>query len=139
MSKANKHLIVEGFDELIAKLNTFEGETVKAVNEGLTASAQMVTNDASLGIGVHNDTGLTAKSLNLHPKVIWVGGTQASIDVGFDLTKPHGYVSIFLMYGTPRMKKDQFLYNAFYSKQSRDSIIKTQREALENAIKKVGL
>lgn len=40
MSKANKHLIVEGFDELIAKLNTFEGETVKAVNEGLTASAQ---------------------------------------------------------------------------------------------------
>ena len=139
MSKQNSNLVVEGFDDLIAKLGDLENVAIKAVEDGLSKSSNLVTSTAERAMTYHNDTGLTKKSLIKNPKVVWVGGTQASIDIGFDLTKPHGYVSIFLMYGTPRMKKDQFLYNAFYAKSVKEMVVTFQRESLESAIKKVGL
>jgi len=39
-----------------------------------------------------------------------------------------------VMYGTPRMKKSQLMYNAFYGKQTLDEIKKAQEEVFYGAI-----
>ena len=59
-------------------------------------------------------------------RVEW-SGTKAFVDVGFDIQNG-GLASIFLMYGTPRMKKDTKLYNDIYGKKTRDEIRALQEE-----------
>ena len=41
-----------------------------------------------------------------------------------------------LMYGTPRMKKDTNLYNAFYGAQTQKKIEQIERDALNAAVEK---
>lgn len=104
----------EGFDELIEKLTNLGGDVRKTAEKGLKECHKQVTKDALQAITPHKDTGVTEKSLYTDGKVEWTG-TQASIPVGFSISKG-GIASIMLMYGTPRMPKDKNLYNALSPK-----------------------
>ena len=42
------------------------------------------------------------------------------------------------MYGTPRMKKDQKLYNAIFGKKTNEKIRQIQEDIFFDAIRKVG-
>ena len=61
---------------------------------------------------------------------------EANISVGFDI-KQGGLPSIFLMYGTPRMKKDTKLYADVYGKKAQERIKKAQEETFQKGIKKL--
>ena len=84
----------------------------------------MITEEAAEAIKKHHLTGDTEKSLIDKPSVEW-SGMQAEMNVGFKI-RDGGLASIFLMYGTPKIKKDQQLYNAFRGSKMKKRIKEVQ-------------
>lgn len=134
---ANKTYIeFEGFEEAVARITKLEGN-VKAITEkALKESHKIITTKAEEAIQPHKLTGLTEKSLKRQANVQWAG-TIGSVETGFSI-RQGGLASIFLMYGTPRMKKDQNLYNAFWSKKTQDEVRKIQEDIFYEEIRKLG-
>ena len=126
----------EGFEEVIAKMTRLEGDVKGTTEKALKESHRVATANAERAIAPHRKTGRTEHTLQKQAKVEW-SGTMASVDVGFDIHNG-GLASIFLMYGTPRTKKDQALYNAFYGAATRKEIHAIQEEIFRDEIRKLG-
>lgn len=132
---ANKTRIeFDGFDEAIQRLSQLEGDVKGVTEQALQKTKQHIHENLKVVMQKHNRTGATVKSLDESSRINWQGSI-GSIDVGFDLSNG-GLPSIFLMYGTPRMNKDQNLYNAIYGKKTKDEIMKLQEEIFFEAIRK---
>ena len=133
---ARNKLIVDfsNFLEYAEKLDKLGGDLKATAEKALRESKDYVTENIEADMKKHNRTGRTEASIKDDSKVTWEG-TTASIDVGFDI-KHGGLASIFLMYGTPRMPKDQNLYNDFYGAKTRRKIKEMQEKIFEKAIKK---
>lgn len=131
MPKNKIGLQFKGFEELIADLEKAEGNVKGTVEECLKESSKIVTEELEAAMNRHTRTGKTKEAIIKNSEVSWEG-TTAKIDVGFAF--PEGLPSIFLMYGTPRMKKDQKVYNAIYGKTVRDKIARVQEEILQKAV-----
>lgn len=129
------YLEFEGFDTAIARLNKL-GANVKGISEkALKKTHSIITDKAEEAIIPHNETHQTEKSLQREAKIEWVG-TTASVKTGFSISEG-GLASIFLMYGTPRMKKDQKMYNAFWSKSTQEEVRQAQKEIFYNEIRRL--
>lgn len=124
-----------GFDELLDKLKKLEGDSKKVAEEALiethktvTAAAEEAAQKKNLPAGGKYSRGNDGfiSSLLKNTKVDW-SGTVAEVGVGFKV-KENGLVSIFLMYGTPRYKKVQKLYDAFYGKKILKKVNEVQQE-----------
>ena len=124
----------DGMDAIIRQLEQLEVDVRETVTDALQEAGQLVTEQARAAIQPHKSTGKTEASLRENPTVEWTG-TEAAVKVGFDINNG-GLPSIFLMYGTPRMKKDTNLYNAFYGAQTQKKIEKIERDALNAAVEK---
>lgn len=133
MAKNKIGLQFEGFEEVIAQLDALQGDVKKATEKALIKSQEYVANKAKTDMKKHNRTGRTSSSIVDDKDVEWQAFT-ASIGVGFDIYNG-GLASIFLMYGTPRMKKDTKLYNDVYGKKTQDEIGEIQNEIFQKAIK----
>lgn len=125
----------EGFDEAIKRLTKLNGNVKDTVEKALEKSNRIIREKAGAAMQPHNETYATIRSLKSDAKVEWVG-TEAIMPVGFDISKG-GLAHIFLMYGTPRMKKDQKLYNAFYGSSTRNEIHKIQKDIFYDEIRKL--
>ena len=133
---ANKlNIEFEGFEEVISRLTQLESDTKKITEDALKKSKSYIHKNLSAAMGKHNKTFKTVRSLDSSYGVEWAGSV-GTINVGFDLTKG-GLPSIFLMYGTPRMKKDQKLYNAIYGKATRDEVIKIQEDLFYDELRRL--
>lgn len=113
-------------EDYMAKLDELGGgNTMKRGVEGALKASKQHVNPligqamSKLPAGGKYSTGDTKKSIDTDMSVDWEGMT-GSIKVGFDFSKS-GLKSIFLMYGTPRMKPVSGLKNAIYG-------TKTQKE-----------
>lgn len=126
----------EGFNEAINRLTKLEGNVRKTTDEALQQSEKIARKKAGDAMSRHNNTFRTVRSLNKDQSVEWTG-TMASINVGFNI-REGGLASIFLMYGTPRMKKDQKLYDAIYGNQTKKEVQKIQEEIFMREIRKMG-
>lgn len=135
MARKRIGLEFEGFEEVISRLNKLNGGIKSVTEKALKESQSLVNSKAKAAIEPHRLTGKTEKSLSNVSEVEWQG-TTASIKVGFNISSG-GLASIFLMYGTPRMKKDQKLYNAFYGKSTQKEIENTQKEIFYDAIRRL--
>jgi hypothetical protein len=144
MAKAKMGLQFDGWEETITKLNSLAGNsgTAKAVSEALIKSKEYVNEgiekavvSGSLPAKGKFSTGDTKSSINRDSDVTWQGQT-ASIKVGFDFKKS-GTTSIFLMYGTPKMKPAKGLKNAIYGSKARKEIAEIQSEIINKHIKEV--
>lgn len=124
----------DGFNDVIRQLEQLEVDVHETVTNALQEAGQYVTEQARAAIQPHRRTGKTEESLIENPPVEWTG-TQAAVNVGFDINNG-GLPSIFLMYGTPRMKKDIKLYNAVYGAETKKKIEQIERDALDNAVEK---
>lgn len=133
---AKMQLEFEGFNEAVARLTKLEGNVKKTTEEALIKSKRVAHQKAGAAMSPHNKTFRTIRTLAKNSKVEWTG-TMASIEVGFDIHNG-GLASIFLMYGTPRVKKDQKLYNAFYGSQTKKEIQKLQEDIFMREIRKMG-
>lgn len=133
---ANKTRIeFEGFEEAVARLTKLEGNVRKVTEKALEETHDYVTKQVQPIIRKHRQSGATEASLKMNSNVEW-SGTLASDEVGFNIRKG-GLPSIFLMYGTPRMKKDQKLYDAFYGSKTRNHIYKIQEDIFYAEIRRL--
>lgn len=141
----NKAFSVEfaGFAEMNAKLLRLQANAKAVAEEALKATRDIVTEAAEIGLqdqylpaGGKYSKDKTEATLRPNLPVKWKQDV-ATIQAGFDLKKSP--VSLFLMYGTPEMVKDQKLYDAFYGQEVRQAYLAAQKqiynEALEKAMK----
>lgn len=142
MARNKIGLQVKELDYYMAKLDELgTGKAMKRGVEGaLRASKQYVTpliekSMAKLPAGGKYSTGDTKKSIDKDMSVEWSGMT-GSIKVGFDFSKS-GLTSIFLMYGTPRMKPVSGLKNAVYGTKTQKELAAIQEEALQKVILRI--
>ena len=126
-------LEVQGLDGIMKRLNDANADVKQAVNRALTETHRIVTEKADTAIQQHRLTGQTERSLRRNAVIEWQGNV-AEVKVGFDIAHG-GPASVFLMYGTPRKKKDQKLYNAFFGKSTQQEYIRAQEEILYDAIR----
>lgn len=122
-------------ESLAAKYESAGGK-LKDLAEGcLTAAHEAVTPDLKKDIKKHNRTGKTEASIVEDAKVEWEG-TRGSIPIGFKISDG-GLPSVFLMYGTPRIKKDTKLHSDIYGSKAKKKIVKAQEEVFQKGIKKL--
>lgn len=103
-----------GFEEMAERLDKLGGDLKKTTEKALTETHAYITPKVEEAFKPHDVkySHRTMKSLKKDSKVEWIGSV-AEIGVGFDIAEG-GYPSIFIMYGTPRLKPDKKLYNAIY-------------------------
>ena len=130
MARNRIGLQVEGFEEYMAKLDEIGGTAaMRRGVEGALIESKKYVNPlieqamTKLPAGGRYSTGDTKKSMDKDMSVYWEGMT-GSINVGFDFSES-GSNSIFLMYGTPRMKPVTGLKAAVYGAEAAlDKVIK---------------
>ena len=123
-------LETEVFEELLKRVEkAASGDLEKVVEKALKVSAESVTPKLEKGIARHVETGSTKESLRKNTEVKWDANT-AYIQVGFDINNG-GLASVFLIFGTPHMKKDTTLYNALYSKKAIKDRAELQKKTVE--------
>lgn len=142
MARNRIGLQVAGFEEYMAKLDEVGGKSAmkRGVEEALKESKKYVNPliekaMTKLPAGGRYSTGDTKRSLDKDMSVDWEGDT-ASIKVGFDFSES-GLKSIFLMYGTPRMKPVTGLKAAVYGAKTKREIAAIQGAALDKVIKEI--
>lgn len=124
-----------GLEELMQRIDASGGSMKEAADEALLEAKRAVTPGIQREIGKHRRTGKTEASLDGDMTVSWVG-FEASVDIGFHV-RQGGLPSIFLMYGTPRVKPDRALYNSIYGNSAREAIYKAEEKALHKYLEKV--
>lgn len=145
MSKKNKiTLQFSGFEEMMKQLDELAGTDgiKRAVEAALKTSKQEVNKGivealqpSKLPAGGKYSTGETKQAIDKNFSVTW-NGSVAEIPIGFDIKKSGGMTSIYLMYGTPRMKPDSELFNAIYGKSIKTKVKKLQETAVNQVIKR---
>lgn len=142
MARNKIGLVTEGFEDYMAKLDKLGGTALmkEGVESALKASKEYVNPLISqamnkLPAGGKYSTGDTKSSIDNDMSVEWEGMT-GSIKVGFDFKKS-GLKSIFLMYGTPKMKPVPGLKGAIYGAKTKKAIAEIQAEALDKVIQRV--
>lgn len=140
MPKNRLTLNFKGFEELYYKLDSLQGDLKKVTEEALIKSHKVVTPKieqcmSKLPAKGKYSTGETKLSICKTEKVEWQG-MKAYIPVGFEFDKS-GMKSIFLIYGTPRMKPVSGLKNAIYGSKTQKEVGKVQEEVLQRAIRKI--
>ena len=123
-----------GFEELSARLEELGGDLKATTEQALQSTHGFITPKLQADMGRHRRTGKTAASIIKNTKVQWAGDV-ASIDVGFNLSNG-GMPSIFLMYGTPRMRPDKKLYNDIYGSRTKKEVAELQEKTVMRAIQK---
>lgn len=134
--KKNKLTIdFKNFEEYAERLDKLGGNLKSVVEKALTESKELVNAQLHEQMKKHKRTSKTEASIMDEARIEWSGPT-ASLDIGFDIAHG-GLASIFLMYGTPKMPKDQKLYNAVYGRTTKNKIKKLQEEIFSEAIKNI--
>ena len=126
MAKNKIGMSFKGFEELAGKFEKLGGNLKEIITECLEKSHDQVTPKLHTDMAKHRRTGRTENSILDNAQVKW-NGTKGSIDVGFDIHNG-GLASIFLMYGTPRTKKDTKHYNDVYGTKTRKEIKELQEK-----------
>ena len=122
------------------RLEALGGNIDNVVDEALRKTHEIVTDKVEQAWRPHNRSGKTERSLVVQPKVEWDRG-KATVKVGFDLAHG-GMPSVWVMggtkvFGTPRIKPDNKLRNAFYGKDTEAEVKAAQEEIFYSAIRKL--
>ena len=162
MTLAKMKVEFDGFDKVISKLKSLDGDVRKVTEDALRETHSIMTQKAEdamasskLPAGGKYSKGGTLNSLVRNAQIEWVGDS-ASVQIGFDI-EHGGLASIFLTHGTPRhqvrnqfgspkrpdakqhpgTEKDQALYNVFYGASVRKQVLAAQEQIFWNAIRRL--
>lgn len=142
MARNKIGLKFEGWEETMAKLDKIGGTSAmkQGVEEGLIASKEYINPLIEKAMnklpakGIYSQGG-TKKSIDKDTDIEWEG-MSGSIKIGFKF-KESGPKSIFLMYGTPKMKPVAGLKTAIYGGKTKKEIAQRQSEAVNKVIKEI--
>lgn len=135
MAKNKMTIDFKGFQEMFEKLDRLEADTKRISEKALQKSYDVVTPAIDQAIKPHYLTGQTEKSLAKNEKVEWEGMT-AYIRVGFNISNG-GLPSVFLMFGTPRIKPDKKLHDSIWGASTKKKVRQIQEEIFKEELKKV--
>lgn len=145
MAKNKMGLKFEGWDEYMAKLDELGGSGAmkRGVEAGLKASKSYVNpliNKAvttpNLPAGGKYGSGADVRAaIDQELKVEWDGMT-GEINIGFTFENI-GLLSIYLIYGTPKMSPAKGLKAAIYGAKTQKEVARIQQEALSKVIKRI--
>lgn len=136
---AKKSKLAFNFDEmagLAEKLEKAGGNLQAAADRALKATHDYITPNLSAGIQRHVQTGDTKGSLDKQGGVVWESPLKAHINIGFNL-KEGGLPSIFLMWGTPKMRPDTKLKSAAFGAKVTREVAAIQRQEMEKALQEI--
>lgn len=131
----------DGFRELAEAIDRSGKDLNKIVEEALEATQQAV-NDALIPAAAPYArkglkgyaTGAMYGAIMQDPQVVWKG-TVAQIGSGFTTndgaTRDGFFHSIFVMYGTPRMEKDQRIFNAIKGTKTKKNVADIQKDVMQ--------
>lgn len=125
-------ILFDGFEILAETLDNIENDIKPATSEVLKETQKMISPKLHKAMQPHHRTGKTEKSI-IDAAKIEEYGNILSVDVGFRI-RQGGMPSIFLMYGTPRMKKDTRLYNALRGVKTNKEIKELQTKIMHKYI-----
>lgn len=138
MARKNRvRLQFDGFQEYAERIDRLNGDLKSIMTEALVESKKLVTPGIKKRMEKHHRTGVTESMINEMNEVTW-DGPIGEIKVGFSFGNGEGFPSIFLMYGTPRMKKDTALYNSIYGSKIKKQISELQKEIFERELERLG-
>ena len=139
MARNTLKLQLGGFQELITKLDSLQGDVKKAVTDALEQAGETIgedtmdaVNDANLPAKGVYSKGQTKASIISNPTVHW-SGNQAEIGVGFDYSKKGA--GGFMITGTPRMKPDYELQKIYKRKKYMNQIQNDMADVVNDYIK----
>lgn len=139
---ARMKLEIEGLNELLNRIELLNGNVRATTEQALRETHRIVTHKAENAMSAtylpargKYSTGETLLHLRRNAAIEWHGDV-AEVKVGFDI-KRGGLTSIFLMYGTPRMKPDKELYNAFFGNRTKKEIVEAQENVFWNEIRRL--
>ena len=140
-------ILFDGFDQLAEEIDKAGANLKDAVDEALSETQKLIqrkVTDAAKPYASRSDahpyaSGDMYRAIIDKPEVEWTG-MVAEVAVGFDLTAKGGFHSIYVMngtkvHGTPRVKKDQKLWNAIKGAQTKKEIAAVQEEVLRKYLK----
>lgn len=96
----------DGFDKMLRDIEKMGGNAKAVAENALKSARDQINSEVKAEMPKHRRTGTTESSIKDAP-IEW-DGLVAKIPVGFDIDNG-GYPSLFLVYGTPRMAKDEKL------------------------------
>jgi hypothetical protein len=138
---AKMSIIFDGFKDLAAEIDRAGKDLKPAVNEALTATQRLVQDSVITASAPYAHKGLKGyatgemfESIINDAQIDWKGSV-AEVSVGFNLSDKGGWHSIFVMYGTPKMAKDQKVYNSIKGTKVRKEIAKLQEEIMQDYLK----
>lgn len=138
MARNTLKLQLGGFQELITKLDSLQGDVKKAVTDALEQAGETIGEDtvdavdsANLPAKGEYSKGQTKASIITNPLVHW-SGNQAEIGVGFDYSKKGA--GGFLITGTPRMKPDYELQKIYKRKKYMNQIQNDMADVINDYI-----
>ena len=142
---AKMKIIFDGFAELAEQIDRAEGDLHAAVDEAFTETQTIVQRELKQAAAPYAPgrpgrkgyaTGAMYESIIDSEPVEWAG-TVATVDTGFSAAKNKASFlhSIFVMYGTPKMAKDQKVYNAIKGARTKKKIAEKQEEVLRKYLK----
>ncbi len=138
MARKNRvRLQFDGFQEYAERIDKLNGDLKSIMTEALVESKKLVTPGIKKRMEKHHRTGITEKQIDDVTGVTW-NGPIGEIKIGFEFGDGEGLPSIFLMYGTPRMKKDTVLYNSIYGAKVKKQISELQKEIFERELQRLG-
>ena len=130
------------FDEQLKRLEEAGGKPLlkKGVSRGLKAAKEVVNTNLVKKLKDNNlpakgkyNKNKTKAAINKDFVIEWKGD-KCRIKIGFDLYKEKGLVSIFLMYGTPKMSPVKGLKNVIYGTTAKKKVKEKVAEALNEVI-----
>ena len=137
MAKRSK--LAFNFDEmydLAEKLEKAGGNLQAAADRALKATHDYITPNLAAGIQRHVLSGDTKESLDKQGGVVWESPLKAHINIGFNLEEG-GLPSVFLMWGTPKMKNDAKLKSAAFGAKVTREVAAIQRQEMEKALQEI--
>ena len=133
---AKMEILFDGFENLAYAIDEAGADLQAAVDEALTETQEIVKANLIPAAAVYDRKGLKGYATGkMYRKMIkdtsvdWKG-TVAEVNTGFML-EGGGWHSIFVMYGTPKMTKDQKIYNAIKGTKVKKQIAEAQERIMQ--------
>ena len=129
----------EGIEEMAEKFEKLGGDLGSLATKALEVSRDQLadqltadTSEAKLPRKGKYSTGRTKESITRRP--VTHTGSVYTVGVGYDMTRS-GMTSIYLMYGTPRMKKVAAIYRDIYGTKVVKERQELQKQIFADAIR----
>lgn len=142
---AKMSIVFDGFSDLAQAIDKAGGDLKEAVDEALTKTQDLVQENVRSASTVYTGKGLKGYATGAMVRSIMASespewhGSIAEVGSGFTTNggaTMAGFLhSIFVMYGTPKMTKDQKLYNAIKGTRTRKQIAEIQQEVMNEHLK----